>query len=215
MAEGNSDLLFGVAVLIPFLIGIFLLGWLINKFKNRRFTGAWQPLVPIIGGKVVEDGGGAATSWLTGTFEGRQVHASMTPNRNRSSESGLTYHHFEATLLNVPGRVDWQVEYKAGMLGFGKESWQVRADDPVVADRLQQAGVVDLIKPLAEARAIPPWLPTIKYSYRTSTVSYSEDAGTSWTPSPARFREQLALLIRLAQLNADVNAGGRSVRQER
>ena len=158
MKQESSDLLFGVAVLIPFLIGVFVLGWLISRFKNRRFAGAWQPLVRIIGGTVVEDGGGAATSWLTGTFEGRQVHASMTPNRNRSNESGLRYHHFEATLQNVPGRVDWQVAYKAGMIGFGKESWQIHADDPVVADRLQRAGVVDLIRPLAEARAVPPWL---------------------------------------------------------
>ncbi len=205
MEQESSDLLFGVAVMIPFLIGIFVFGWLISRFKNRRFAGAWQPLVPVIGGKIVEDGGGAATSWLTGTFAGRQVHASMTPDRNRSNESGLRYHHFEATLQHVPGRVDWQVEYKAGMLGFGQASWQTHADDPVVADRLQRAGVIDLIRPLAEARAVPPWLPTVKYSYRTSTVSYSEDAGTSWIPSADRFREQLALLIRLAQVNADVN----------
>lgn len=205
MDKETSDLLFGVAVLIPFLVGIFMLGWLISRFKNRRFSGAWQPLVPVIGGKVVEDGGGAATSWLTGTYEGRQVYASMIPNRNQSSESGLRYHHFDAVIQHVPGRVDWQVEYKAGMLGFGKEGWQTRADDPLVAARLQLAGVVDLIRPLAEARAIPPGLPTVKYSYRTSTITYSEDAGTSWIPSPDRFREQLAVLIRLAQVNADVN----------
>lgn len=205
MDEKNSDVLFGIAVLIPFLIGIFVLGWLISRFKNRRFASAWRPLVSIIGGKVVEDGGGAATSWLTGTFEGRQVHASMTPNRNRHSDGGASYHHFEVTLQNVPGRVDWQVEYAAGMLGFGEQSWQIRADDPAVADRLQRSDVIDLIRPLAEARAVPPWLPTVKYSYRSSTVSYSEDAGTSWIPTPERFREQLALLIRLAQVNADVN----------
>ena len=200
-----SDFWFGVAVLIPFMIGVFTLGWLINRFKNRRFTRAWTPLVSIIGGTVVEDGGGAATSWLTGTFDGRKVYASMIPERNRNSEGGFRYHHFDAALQDVPGRVDWRVAYTGGVLGFGKETWQVQADDPAVAERLQRAGIVDLIRPLAEARAVPPGLPTVKYSARTATVTYSEDAGTSWIPTPERFRQQLALLIRLAQVNAEVN----------
>src|SRR5689334_22524567 len=109
-----SDFWLGVIVLIPFMVGVFTLGWLINRFKNRRFTVAWRPLVPVIGGRVVEDGGGAATSWLTGTFEGRRVYGSMIPDRNQGTESGLKYHYFEAALQDVPGRVDWRVEYAAG-----------------------------------------------------------------------------------------------------
>jgi hypothetical protein len=81
MDQETKDLLFGAAVLIPFLIAVFAAGFVISRFKNRRFTAAWAPLVPIIGGKVVDDGGGAATSWLTGTFQGRSVHAVMIPNR--------------------------------------------------------------------------------------------------------------------------------------
>jgi hypothetical protein len=205
MTKEQSDILFGVAVLIPFMVGVFALGWAINRFKNRRFVTAWRPLVPLIGGTVVEDGGGAATSWLTGRFEGHRVYASMIPDRNRSQDGGFKYHHFEAALQDVPGRVDWQVEYKAGLLGFGKESWQLQAEDPAVADRLLRAGVIELIRPLAEARAVPPALPTVKYLRRDATISYSEDSGTTWIPSPDRFREQLALLVRLAQLNADGN----------
>lgn len=200
-----SDFWLGVIVLIPFMIGVFTLGWLINRFKNRRFTAAWRPLVPVIGGRVVEDGGGAATSWLTGTFEGRRVYGSMTPDRNRGTESGLKYHYFEAALQDVPGHVDWRVEYAAGMLGFGQASWRVQAGDPAVAERLRSAGVIDLIRPLAEARAVPPALPTVRYSRSARTLVYAEDAGTAWIPTPDRFREQLGLLIHLARLNADAN----------
>lgn len=78
-------MLFGVVVLAIFLVVVFALGFLISRFKNARFEKEWQPLVPLINGKVVNDGGGAATSWLTGTYQGKSVYASMIPKRNRYS----------------------------------------------------------------------------------------------------------------------------------
>jgi hypothetical protein len=56
MDQETKDFLFGVAVLIPFLIFVFALGYAINRFKNRPFRTAWQPLVPSIGGKAVKMG---------------------------------------------------------------------------------------------------------------------------------------------------------------
>lgn len=71
-------MLFGTAVLAVFLVFVFILGKLIYTFKASRFTKAWGPLIPIIQGTVANDGGGAATSWLTGTYRGKKVQASMT-----------------------------------------------------------------------------------------------------------------------------------------
>lgn len=207
MDQETSDFLFGVAVLVPFLIVVFVLGFAINRFKNRRFVAAWRPLVPIIDGKVIADGGGAATSWLAGSHDGRAVRASMTPNRNRySNESGETYNHFDVSLADVPGRSDWQVAWKGGgRFGLGRESWHVESDDPLMAERLQRAGVLEMIRPLAEARAVPPGIPSVCYRKSSSTLTYSEDAGSTWIPAPERFREQLTLLLRLAQINTEVN----------
>jgi hypothetical protein len=207
MDQETRDILIGAAILIPFLIVVFAAGLVLNRFKNRKFAAAWRPLVPVIGGTVVDDGGGAATSWLTGRFEGRPVHASMTPNRNRTSEGGgLTYNYFDVALNDVPGRIGWQIRYAAGgVLPFGKASWYVEADDPAVAERLLRAGVLEMVRPLAEARAIPPTLATVRYDRGGATLTYCEDAGAQWIPSPERFREQLALLLRLASVNADIN----------
>ena len=58
----------GLAVFLAVAFGI---GFLVNKVKNAKFARAWAPLRPVIeGSAVVEDGGGAATSWLTGTYQG-------------------------------------------------------------------------------------------------------------------------------------------------
>src|SRR5689334_20548661 len=93
--QQSSDMVLGIVVLVPFLILCFVLGKAIATLKNARFTKAWAPLVPVIQGTVVHDGGGASTSWLTGTWQGRKVQASMTPGRNRySGESGSRYNEF-------------------------------------------------------------------------------------------------------------------------
>ena len=193
-----GDMLFGSIVLVIFLVFVFALGFLLNRFKNRRFTQAWRPLVPLINGKVIEDGGGAATSWLTGTYRGQPVRASMTPNRNRySGESGHRYNYFDIALLDVPGRQDWSVEHKTPILGFGQTGWQIDTDDAALKDRLNASGVVDEI-----ARMGPE---EVRYQARAKTLLFSEDVTPQWIPTPERFQEELEMLLRLARVNGEVN----------
>ena len=193
-----GDMLFGSVVLVIFLIFVFALGFLINRFKNRRFTQTWRTLVPLINGKVIEDGGGAATSWLTGTYRGQPVRAAMVPNRNRySGESGHYYNHFEVALLEVPGRQDWSIEYKTKILGFGQTGWQIDTEDAALRDRLIGSGVIDEI-----ARMGPE---EIRYQARAKTLLYSEDVTPLWVPAPGRFQEELELLLLLARVNGEVN----------
>ena len=201
MSQETQDMLFGVAVLIPFLVLVFLLGWLINRFKNRRFTRAWAPLVPLIGGTITEDGGGAATSWLSGTWRGRRVRASMTPERNRySGESGHTYNYFEIALLDLPGGQDWQIEWKSSILGIGQEGWRIDTADPALAERLRAAGVVAVVERMG--------FEAVTYSARTKTLLFSEDAGPVWVSLPERFREELDALLQLAEIHERAKPGG-------
>lgn len=193
-----GDMLFGAFVLAIFLVFVFTLGFLINRFKNRRFTYAWRPLVSLINGKVVEDGGGAATSWLTGTYRGQRVRASMTPNRNRySTESGSYYNYFDITLLDVPGRQDWSIEYKTPILGFGQTGWQIDTKDAALRDRLHASGVIDEIALMGPEE--------VRFQARAKTLLYSEDVTPLWVPAPERFQEELEFLLRLARVNAEVN----------
>lgn len=193
-----GDMLFGSVVLAIFLVFVFTFGWLLSKFKNRRFTHAWAPLVPLLQGTVHEDGGGAASSFLSGTYRGHRVRATMAPDQNRySGESGDRYNYFDVALLDVPGRHDWRVELETAILGFGRDGWKITAGDPALVERLQGAGVLALITRFGQ--------PEVAYQARGKTLLYSEDVTPNWIAMPARFQEGLELLLALARINAEVN----------
>ena len=185
--QGSSDMVFGSIVLFFFLVFIFALGKAIYTFKNVRFTRAWAPLVPIINGTVVGDGGGGSTSWLTGTWQGRRVRAIMSPDRNRySGESGWRYNEFGIELLDVPGGQDWRIE-----------NARVEMAEPALRQRLEASGILLMIQAFGT--------PRVSYSRTQKMLSYSEDAGSRWTPTPEHFEAELGLLLRLAKVNEEIN----------
>lgn len=198
MSQETSDFIFGAVVLAIFLVFVIVLGWLISTFKNARFAKAWTPLLPIISGKITQDGGGAATSWLTGTYQGRRVQASMVPDRNRySGESGSRYNHFEVALLEVSGLQDWSVVYKTPVLGFGEYGWRIQTPDKALEARLLAAGVLQVVARLQ--------CDTLEYKAKAQRLTCEQDITPQWVPTPERFRADLELLILLAQVNEKVN----------
>lgn len=185
--EGSSEMVFGSIVLVIFLVFVFALGKAIYTFKNARFTKAWSPLVPIINGTVAGDGGGGSTSWLTGTWQGRRVRAIMSPDRNRySGESGWRYNEFGIELLDVPGGQDWRIDNS-----------RVEMAEPALRQRLEASGILLMIQAFGT--------PAVSYSRAQKMLSYSEDAGSRWTPTPEHFEAELGLLLRLAKMNEEVN----------
>ena len=202
-----SHILFGAIGLVIFLAIVFVGGYFLYKFKNSRLTKAWGPLVQIVDGKVVGDGGGGATSWLVGTYKGRKVQASMVPGRNMYSSdesSGAKYNYFEVALADVTGKHDWNITFDRKWLGMGKEGWRVQSTDPSVQAALDAAGVVSVLAPYGE----PPShfsLPTLEFNRREGLLRYRYDAGSSWTPSPQMFVEHLEMLQNFADINKRVN----------
>jgi hypothetical protein len=166
-----SDMLLGSVLLAAFLACVLGAGWLLSRWKNSRYEKAWRPLIPVIDGVVSGDGGGAATSWLTGTYKGRRVRASMVPGRNRHrEESGIRYNYFDVALLDVGAGRDWRMEEGEGQ---------------------------------AEGLRAKLGNPRVEYIARTRSLVLSEDAGAGWIPSPERFREELELLLSLAEASEE------------
>ncbi|HYE71934.1 MAG TPA: hypothetical protein VEF04_01330 [Blastocatellia bacterium] len=197
MSQETSDFIFGAFVLAIFLVFVFALGFLINKFKNARFTKAWSPLINIINGKVIEDGGGGATSYLLGTYRGRRMQASMSPDINRYSDGGDKINYFEVAAMDVPGKEDWTLSYETAVLGFGQTGLQIKSKDKALEAALNQAGVISMIAGFGN--------PTIKYSRSSQKLTFSEDVTPQWIPTPDRFRAELELLLRLVEVNQTVN----------
>jgi hypothetical protein len=182
----TEDLITGSIILVVFLVCVCFAGRVLSRFKNARYTSAWQPLIPVIAGKVVDDGGGAATSWVVGTYKGRAVAASMTPDRNRfTGESGFRYNYFDVALTDVAGRADWSLKGR-----------------PVAADaglqqRLADAQAMSVLEAIGRSEAV--------YDSRERSLKIIQETGPGWTPSRAQFEQQLETLLRLSEINAAVN----------
>lgn len=196
----TGDIVFGAIVLIIFLIVALGVGRFLSGLKNQRFNKAWQPLVPIINGKIVHDGGGAATSWLTGTYKGKSVQASMIPDRNLyQGESGPRYNYFDVQLTAVPGNQDWRIIYKTPLAGMGAEGWQIQTENQRLRTELGQSAVLSTLAGFGR--------PTVEYKAKRHTLCYSEDITPGWVPALDRFKEELELLLMLAAINEETNAG--------
>lgn len=195
-AGERAEILFGAGVLALFMVFVFAAGFVVYKVKDARFARAWSPLVPVIGGRVRGDGGGAATSWLSGNHRGRRVRAAMRPGRNRySGQTGTAYNSFEIALYDVPGARDWTLTLRDGPLGGA--GWHFAQTDPALAARLEQAGVVAGLARLGGS--------ALRYRARDGSLTYEEDVTPRWVPTPGRFREELDLLSDLATRNTGLN----------
>jgi len=194
----TGDIIFGAVVLIILLVLAWIIGRFISSLKNKRFNQAWAPLVPLINGKIHHDGGGAATSWLTGSYKGKQVQASMIPNRNRYQEqSGERYNYFDVALMQIAGQQDWRITYKTAVFGLGKTGWQVSGRDENLSLRLQSDEIFSALAHLGR--------PEIEYSARSRTLRCSQDVTPQWVPTAQRFQEQLEELLLLETINEELN----------
>lgn len=199
-----SDTMLGIVSLAVFLVFIFVFGYSISKFKNTRLASAWGPLAGLINGQVTGDGGGAATSWLSGTYRGRPVVAALSPNLNQHDEGGAKYNYFEVALTELPGRHDWSVAYAHRVLGIGQSGWQVKAEDPALAEALRASAIESLVAPFGET-ASHLMRPTLEYNRRERALRYRTDITPRVAPTPEQFTQLLEMLLSAAEINARLN----------
>lgn len=193
----RDDLITGSIILAIFLAFVYVAGLLLYKVKNRRFSKAWAPLVPVINGEVEGDGGGAASSRLHGTFQGRRVRAEMAPGQGRASyQNGRC--DFAIVFLDVAGRSDWSLLYYDSVRGIGKSGWRVESDDEELAERLRSMTI--LPARLANRTDIS-W----RYSASRKQLEFRQDVRPLWAPAPDRFRAELEMAYQVTLLSEGVN----------
>jgi hypothetical protein len=190
-----SDTVLGVIILAIFLPVVYVAGRWVNRFKNARFHQAWAPLVPLIDGKVVDDGGGAASSWMTGTYRGQKVQARMTPAR-AVDEDGPRFNDFSVAVAEVDGEHDWSFAFRSGPAP-GKSPWRVTAGSTAVAQRLERAGI--------EARLPGLGYPKVTFTRASRLLEYQVDVTPSIVPTAEQFKATLEFLIWLNGINREAN----------
>ena len=210
-----SDFLLGAIGLVLFLAVVFAAGYVFYRFKNARLASEWGPLVAMVNGKVVGDGGGGATSWLVGTYKGRPIQASIVPDHNMYSsltDTGSSpserYNYFEVALTDVPGAADWRIAHGQKTLGIGQEGWRLQSADPAVEAGLTAANVVALVA----AQGTPPRhmnLPIVQYQRSQGQLLYRADVSPRRAPTPEQFGQLVDMLLQLMEVNARVNPARR------
>lgn len=193
-----SDTALGTIGLVVFLIFVFASGRVLYAFRNARLTRAWTDLLPMVNGKVSGDGGGAATSWLTGTYRGMKVQASMIPTRNRyPGETGSNYNYFDIVVLDVEGNDDWEISCEPSSVLSSRRGWNIKTVNKSLEAALTGSGIISMIARLGT--------PKLEYFKLSKKLIYSEDVTPQWVPPPERFTEILELLLKLTELNQRVN----------
>jgi hypothetical protein len=190
-----------VIVLLPVLYGIGRAGAALGDIWTAHLL---APLAPIVGGHVERK-----RRRIVGTYEGYPVHVFIDPQRN-VNHSGTTtsatsrMNAFSIAIPELPGAADWRLQFHVtGLLGQGERKLGFGMDDEALRRRLEDAGVI------AEVGAVTsPTLSyvTVQYETRTRMLTYTDDVSPSRVPSHARFATYLALVARLAAINARVNA---------
>jgi hypothetical protein len=204
MSAPSSDSIFPgvliVLVMLPVLYGIGRAGTALGDVWSASLL---APLAPMVGGHVER-----SRRRLVGTYEGLPVQVyfeqrSVGFGGGRSSATSRI-NAFCIAVPDQPGDADWRLQFHVtGLLGQGPRELGFGMDDEPLRGRLVQAGVI------ADVGAVSsPTLSyvTVEYEKRSRTLTYTDDVSPSRVPSRARFAVYLALVARLAALNARVNA---------
>ena len=195
MSQETRDTVLSVMGLAVFLVLAYGVGVLLSRFKNARFRKAWAPLQALIDGKVVDDGGGAATSWLTGTYRGYQVQARMSPQRNLGV-AGRRFNDFAVALAQVKGEQDWTFSVRSSPEP-GKSPWRVTADTTAVAQRLERAVIETMLPGLG--------YPKVSFRQQSGLLEYQGDVTPALVPTPELFARTLEFLVWLEGVNRAAN----------
>ena len=195
MSQETRDTVLSVMGLAVFLMLAYGVGVLLSRFKNARFRKAWAPLQALIDGKVVDDGGGAATSWLTGTYQGYQVRARMSPQRNLGV-AGRRFNDFAVALAQVKGEQDWTFAGRPSPEP-GKSPWRVTADTTAVAQRLERAVIENMLPGLG--------YPKVSFRQQSGLLEYQVDVTPALVPTPELFARTLEFLVWLEGVNREAN----------
>jgi hypothetical protein len=155
--------------------------------RRSSVSRAWEPLVPVVNGTLERK---YMTALLRGIYQAYAVSATLLTGGAEDPDT------FQIEMRTAARGANWLAKYGSKKL-FGKDEWYVKADHPILQQRLDESGF------LAE---LQDWdgHPTISYRSDPGTLIYEE---TGSVPKPDRFRAELDLLVRLARINEQVNTG--------
>ena len=112
-------------------------------------------------------------------------------------------------MLDVPGASDWSLyfgQHNVAQMVTSAETWRFDCKrDAALQERLQNSAIATEIEQSNTRTRVRGYYPTVIYRASQKTLAYREDVSPDQVPTPERFREQLELVLRLAQINEQIN----------
>ncbi|MGZ5801278.1 MAG: hypothetical protein ACXWJZ_11675 [Burkholderiaceae bacterium] len=197
MSKDTWDIIEGALVIAVLLPICYVIGRLRSAIEARWHGHILAPLAPLINGKI--DGGA-----IHSQYQGHVLRVTYAPRTSVGPGNLRMYiNGFYIEASDIPGEQDWRILFfVTGPLGQGPRKLFIKADKDLTA-RLESSGVLQDIA--AVSSAVQDYV-TVAYSARLKTLTYTDDVSPNSVSTPHHFEKQLALMARLIQVNAQVNA---------
>lgn len=200
MTSDTATMVLGALVLVVATPALYFVARLASRLGDSWSAHLLAPLAPAIGGTVCR-----RDPCIRGSFQGHALHVFFSPRESvGSGDSATSINAFCIEALDVAGEQDWRVRFHlSGLFGQGPKQLFVEVQDTALGQRLERSG---LLAEIAAVSAPTQDYVTVAYAARRQLLIYTVDVSPRRTPSPKDFAAQLALVARLVQVNAQVNA---------
>jgi hypothetical protein len=190
MSKDTSDILIGAAILIPFLALIFAAAKVLAAFSNARFKKAFAPLLPLVAGRMENDG---LRGQLFGTYEGRSIALEVITGARNRMFAGHPNQKRNLMKIQVEGPAsgpDWR--FHDGELRILENNPDREAS---ILAELTRAGALELL------RMIPSEV-LVRYSSNQKLLTSEQDIAPALAPTSRHFLLHLEVLSKLAAIAA-------------
>jgi hypothetical protein len=196
-----SDAALGAIILVPFVIGVYVLARVASALGDARGAHLLAPLAPAVQGEVSRDG-----PHVTGLHRGRRVRLSFTPGQSvGSGEGALSFNAFHTAVLDVAGEASWRVRFYPTSLLGNEKRLHIESKDAAFADRLHRSGALDAI---AAVSTPSHHYVVAEFDARSQALTCTDDVSPRKVPTDAQLTRYLDLATYLADLNARLDPPG-------
>ena len=189
----------GFICLAAFLVACYFVGSAMHRWRNLRSASLLSALAPMVNGAVDRRNG-----WLDGTCQGRKLRVTVGGEGvNNNSENCYSLKALKIEIMDLPGRGSWDVRFEATGLGFGPNKLKLMAARaPELEARLKASSILEEV---GRVSAATQTYVTVTYGHAQKKLTYTDDISPRHVPTKEQFARQLALAVRLADLNESLN----------
>ena len=201
MNSDTADVALGVLIVAVALPVLYFMAGFARKIGEVWAARILAPLAPLLGSEAKLSAGS-----LRGIYQGCNLRAFYGKDKNGGWDDTLNsvgFNAFYIEVMDLPGQYNWAVKFRvSGLLGQGPKLLVIQAADNDLGERLAHTDVIALVSNVSTPSED---YVTVAFDARRKVLTYSDDVSPRSIPSAKQFRAQLDLVVRLVEINTEVN----------